>query len=128
MRNTDSARDLGERIEQLIQEHIAASRIAATEAVARGFGAAASKPSIRTKLTSKPSAGKKRPSADIAALGERFYKAVCARPGETMTALSGEVGASARDLHRSVTLLRRAGRVRTVGARHMTRYFPMVSS
>jgi hypothetical protein len=90
-----------------------------------GFGAAASKPSIRRGKVIKPSPGRKRPSADIAALGERFYKALCARPGETMTVLSADVGASGRDLHRSVTLLRRAGRVRSVGTRQATRYYPM---
>lgn len=128
MSNSNSAQDLGQRIEQLIQDHIAASRIVAAEAVARGFGAATNKPSIRPDRAGKRSPGKKRPSADIAELGERFYSAVCARPGEMMSALSVELGASARELHRSVTLLRRAGRVRAVGTRHMTRYFPMASS
>jgi hypothetical protein len=125
MSNTHSAQDLGQRIEQLIQEHFTASRLAAAEAVARGFGAAASKPSIQRGRASKPSPGRKRPSADIAALGERFYEALCARPGETMTVLSAEVGASARDLQRPVTLLRRAGKVRSVGTRQATRYYPM---
>ena len=126
MSNTNSAQDLGQRIEQLIQEHLAASRVLAQQAVARGFAEASRPPSGPAQRT-KSSPGKKRPSADIAALGEQFYRAVCARPGETMTVLRAEVGASARELHRSVTLLRRAKRVRSVGTRHLTRYFPLAS-
>jgi hypothetical protein len=127
MSNTNSAQDLGQRIEQLIQEHLAASRVFAQEAVARGFAEASRPPSGPARRT-KSSPGKKRPSADIAALGEQFYRAVCAKPGETMTVLGVEVGASARELHRSVTLLRRANRVRSVGSRHLTRYFPLAST
>jgi hypothetical protein len=114
MSNTKSAQDLGERIEQFIQEHLAASRVFAQEAVARGFGAATRSASrVARPVRTKP--GKKRPSADIAALGEQFYRAVCAKPGESMTVLAVRVGASARELHRSVTLLRRANRIRAVG-------------
>jgi hypothetical protein len=72
--------------------------------------------------------GTKRPSADIAALGERLYRAVCAKPGETMGVLAPMLGASWRELNRPMMQLRRAGRVRSVGARHMTRYFPMANA
>ena len=121
---TSSNEDLGQRIEQLIQEHMAASRVSAQEAVARAFAPAASA-SASSPRRVRSSPGKKRPSADIALLGERFYRAVSARPGETMMVLAVDVGASARELSRSVNLLRQAGRVRAVGSRHLTRYFPM---
>jgi len=67
-----------------------------------------------------------RAPTEIAAQGERIYQAVCAKPGETMTVLSAELGASARELQRPMALLKKAGRVRSAGARHLTRYFPMV--
>lgn len=128
MKETNSNRDLGEQIEQLVQEHIAASRKTAQDAVERAFG---SQTKATKRATPSPrvrsSNGKKRPSADIAALGERFYRAVSAKPGERMMVLAAELGASARELHRSVSLLKRAGRVRAVGSRALTRYFPMVS-
>ena len=124
MTTTNSNQELAQRIEQLIQEHIAASRRCAQEAVACAFGGAASAPRSERK-GSRRAPGKKRASADIAALGESFYRAVCAKPGETMTVLAAQVGASARELNRPTTLLRRAGRVRAVGSRHLTRYFPM---
>ncbi len=126
MTNTNS--ELGERIERLVEEHIAASRKAAQEAIERGFASSAKSP-VRTAVAKAPRrAGNKRPSSDIAALGDGLYRAVCAKPGETMTVLAPMAGASARELHRPMTLLRRAGRVRAVGTRHMTRYFPMASA
>ena len=127
MPNTKSNLDLGERIEQLVQEHISASGKAAQEAVARAFSSAARTPSIAPSRAPRRE-GKKRASADIAVLGERFYRAVCAQPGETMVVLAAAVGASARELNRPMTLLRRAGRVRGVGSRHLTRYFPMANA
>jgi len=121
MKNTNSYEDLSRQIEQLVAGHIAATRRAAQQAVERAFSAGSAVVERRVKH----SEGKKRrASADVAALGERFYRTVCAKPGETMTVLAGLVGASARELHRSVTLLRQAGRVRCVGNRHQTRYFP----
>lgn len=131
MSNTTSAQDLGQRIEQMIAEQLAAIRASAQEAVARAFTTTTS---ASTRGAEKParrgrsSSGVKRPSDEIAALGERFYQALCEKPGEPMTVLAADVGASARELHRSVTLLRRAGRVRTVGSRHLTRYFPIRDS
>jgi hypothetical protein len=126
MTNTNHAQDLGKRIEQLIEEHIAASRTAAQQAVSRAFASAMSAPSGAAR-PARSCTRKRRPSADISALGERFYNAVCAKPGETMTVLSANLGASARELQRSVALLKRAGRVRTVGSRNQARYFPMAN-
>ena len=108
----------------MVREHLAATRSAARIAVERAFGSeAVSDPAPRRVKSSDGL--KRRASTELAALGERFYKAVCVKPGETMTVLSAEVGASARELHRSVALLKRAGRVRAVGQRSQTRYFPM---
>src|SRR5881628_417668 len=124
MTNTAN-QDLGRRIEQLVEEHIAASRIAAQEAVARAFAAAAHRtPPARSPRQVATRTFKRRPPEEVAALGERLYQAVCANPGAGMIVLATEVGASARELHRPMALLKRAGRVRSVGARHLTRYFP----
>ena len=129
MTNTVSNQDLGERIERLVQEHIVASRRAAQQAVERAFASAAGKPARMRAPRPVRSAGssKRRAPGEIAALGERLYQAVCAKPGETMTVLMADVGGSARELQRPMALLKRAARVRSVGARHLTRYFPMVN-
>lgn len=44
-----------------------------------------------------------------------------------MTTLAAAVGASARELSRPVQLLKRSGRIRSVGQRQATRYFPIAS-
>ena len=69
--------------------------------------------------------GARRPPDEIGALSERFYEVVSRKPGETMAVLAPIVGATARELNRPVILLRRAGRIRSVGIKHATRYFPM---
>jgi hypothetical protein len=63
----------------------------------------------------------------MAALGERLYQEVCAKPGETMSVLAADLGSSWQELSRPMSHLKRDGRVRSVGQRHLTRYFPLVS-
>lgn len=127
---TADIRSLENEIERLVREHVAACRVAAEAAVERGFGSArAGRPKATRRGTSRSSKAPRprRTPEEIAELGERFYAAVCAKPGERMRVLSTEVGASPDELHRSMTRLKRAGRVRSVGQRHHTRYFPMAS-
>lgn len=117
---------LEKQIETLVAEHIAAVRAAASAAVERA--ARATSPSPKSSRARRRSDGVRRAPEEIAALGDRFYRAVAAQPGETMMVLAPQVGATPRELHRSVALLKRAGRVRSVGQRHQTRYFPMATS
>jgi hypothetical protein len=126
MTNTTSNQTLADRIERLVQEHITATRKSAQEALEQAFAAAATvQPAKAPRQASKASGrGKRRAPAEVAALGERIYQAVCAKPGETMTVVAADLGASARELNRPMALLKRAGRVRSAGARHLTRYFP----
>ena len=128
MSNTKGHQDLAERIERLVQEHIETTRTAAQQAVERAFAGTGPSPR-RAPHSSKSTSDtrKRRASSEVAALGERLYKAVCATPGAPMTVLSREVSASARELHRPMSLLKRSGRVRSVGERHATRYFPRTS-
>ena len=128
MTNTTSDQALAERIERLVQEHIAGTRKSAREAVERAFATASGQPPARAARQATKAAGnsKRRAPAEVAAVSERIYHAVCAKPGETMTALAAEFGSTARELHRPMALLKQSGRVRSAGARHLTRYFPMV--
>jgi hypothetical protein len=123
---TNTNEDLGKRIEQMVAEHIAATRKAAKEAVERAFAASTVRPVVARPVRARGD-GKRRAASELEALGEQFYRVACAKPGETMTVLAAEVGASARDLHRAVARLKQAGRVRAVGQRSQTRYFPMAS-
>jgi len=129
MRDTTGHRDLDQRIEQLVREHIAAVHRSAREALERAFAGPGSSTARRPAQAAAAGAtvargGKRRRSAEVSELGERLYRAVCAQPGEGIAALASELGASARELHRPMALLKEAGRVRSVGQRHQTRYFP----
>jgi hypothetical protein len=126
MRDTTSHRDLEQRIEQLVREHIASIQRSARDALERAFESAAPKRGRVPPGTA--SAGKRRAATEMSALGERLYRAVCARPGEGIGVLARELGASARELHRPMALLKKAGRVRSVGQRSLTRYFPRTGS
>jgi hypothetical protein len=126
MTNTTSNQALADRIERLVQEHIAASRKSAEEAVERAFASAAGARRVGAarQVANRSGGGKRRAAAEVAEVGERLYRAVCAKPGAGMTVLAAALGATARELHRPMTLLKRAGRVRSAGVRHLTRYFP----
>jgi hypothetical protein len=128
MSDTTSHRDLDQRIEQLVREHIAAVQRSAREALERGFAGTAvvtRKPAkAAAGITTAAQSGKRRAPAEMSAVAERLYRAVCAHPGESMAALAKELGAAPSELQRPMTLLRQAGRVRSVGQRHLTRYFP----
>lgn len=122
---THSNQDLSQRIEQIIEEHLAAAHTAAREAIERAFaGAGGRSPVSAPRRSASSGSRKRRASAELASLGDRFYRAVCTKPGESMMVLAADVGASARELHRAVSRLKQAGRVRSVGNRHQTRYFP----
>ena len=134
MKNAEAA-VLVEQIERLVREHVEATERAAEAALARAFSLArSSRSSGRKRPPSKAAArrtsggtiGGRRSAAEIAALCERLCEAVHAEPGETMTRLARLVGATPRELARPMTMLRRVGRVRSVGQRHQTRYFPAV--
>jgi len=69
----------------------------------------------------------RRSAVELSALGERLHEAVCAHPGETMSVLAPKLGKTPRELQRPMTVLKRANRVRSVGQRHLTRYFPTLA-
>lgn len=126
---TNTTTELEQEIERMVAAHVAALRKAAQVAVERAFAAASAVPAA---APSRPrparAASKRRAGAELAALGERFFEALSRKPGETMVALSAEVGASPQELHRAVARLREAGRVKTVGERSAMRYFPTAAS
>ena len=121
-------RDLTEKIEQLVREHIEETRVAVVGAVSRAFATSATGALSRApSKTSKPrKESRRRGPEEVTALAERLYERVCAKPGEGMVVFAADLGASARELHRPMTNLKRAGRVRSVGERHRARYFPAV--
>jgi hypothetical protein len=129
MTNTTSIQDLSKKIEEVIQEHIAASHRAATAALERAFAGATLEPTKAggaRRARAEGVSARRRASQEMSAVGVRLYQAVCAKPGAAMTVLAADVGATPRALNRPMMHLKRAGKVRSVGQRHLTRYFPLV--
>lgn len=125
--------DLAKQIEDLVRQHVDTLRVSAAAAVARAF--AAVPPTVSPTRTSTPTkavrARKQAPRRapdQLVALGERFYAVLCERPGETMTTLAPQIGVAPRVLQVAVARLRRDGRVRAIGKRQHTRYYPMATS
>jgi len=123
MKTTDIER-LEQQIEQLIREHLVECTRRALQAVERGF-AGAKRPPPRRVEAGRRAVGQRRSAEEIDALAERLAAAVCAKPGNAMVALASEVGASVKDLERPAQRLKNSGRIRTVGERNATRYFPL---
>jgi len=119
---TRTIEHLTSQIEELVREHLAGQRSAATAAVERAFASAATPSSTRAP---RRTSGRRRPPTEVAGLAEQLYAAVRANPGELMSVLAAQIGQTPRALNRPMLQLKRAGRVRSAGQRHLTRYFPM---
>lgn len=124
-----TSQELATQIEQLISDFIVAQRQIASAAVERAFAGAAPPPRRARRSATAPRkiAPKREPEA-LAALADRLYLAVAAQPGETMIVLARTLGVDAMELRVSIAHLKRAGRVRAVGQRQHTRYFPMAKA
>jgi hypothetical protein len=118
-----TTKDLTDRIEDVVRDHLAACRRAADAAVQRAFdGIGKAPPRVRTE-----GSGRRRQPTEMAAVSEKLYRAVCARPGETIAVLAVDLDTVPRGLQRPMMHLKNAGQVRSVGQRNMTRYFPMAA-
>jgi hypothetical protein len=125
--STNSIEQLQTEIEKLVRAYVMSQKAAATAAVERAFGTAMSAPPKAKTRAPIQRWGRRRPPSEVAGLAERLYEAVRANPGETMAVIAPHVGESALALNRPMLHLKSEGRIRSVGQRHLTRYFPMTS-
>ncbi len=77
-----------------------------------------------TRIVSRGTARKRTP-AELAALSDELFSAIADTPGESMPVLAERLGVDGRLLERPRILLTNAGRIKTVGRRQSTRYFPL---
>lgn len=123
-----------ERINVMVGEVMLLVRRAATEAVSKALSGtgAVSSPAARPSGSRRPrrpaAAQSRRTPAELAELGERLYQVIADAPGEPMVLYAKTLGLSVRELSLPAQYLRKAKRVRTVGERDRTRYFPMGSA
>lgn len=133
MKAPKSSQELAHAIEGLVMEYLEEGQRAAARAVEeaferarkerRGLGSRSEPRSRRTETTRR-----RRTQADLEALTEQLYEAVRACPGESMARFSEHLGVPVEELQRPMARLRATARVRSVGERHLTRYFPAVGS
>jgi len=133
-----TAQTLNIEIETAIQLIVAATRRAVLAAVDEAFGSASTlRPHTGTAAGSRTNghsgtghpkkSSPRRSSDEIAELAERFYTAVCDAPGKLMAELAAKMDVAPSTLLVPVAQLKRAGRIRAVGQRQNTRYFPRLS-
>jgi hypothetical protein len=110
---------------------ISASHAAATDAVDEAFGLTQQRRQTKTKPGSNRSALERAPAtprrsaAEIKSLEENLLQTVSATPGESMNVLAPRVGATPSQLQVPIARLKNGGRIKTVGERQFTRYFPI---
>jgi hypothetical protein len=127
---TPLEQQLRQDLEAAVKKFLIGCRAQAHATVDRALGAAgptsASPRKAKARKSSDPSKRSKRRTADeLAALSEQLYEAIAASPGQTMVVFSEQMGVSPLHLQPAVARLRADNRIRTVGARQQTRYFPM---
>ena len=118
--------ELAGAIESLIGSYMAGVREAAEQAVDRALVHSAGGRARRggKKASSlRPASASRRTATELAGVCDALCEVVRAHPGASMVALSEKMGAEARTLQRPMARLRSTGRVRSVGQRHLTRYY-----
>ena len=94
---TKTIEHLQNQIEELVREHLAMQRTAATAAVERAFASASSPPNTRA---ARRAMSRRRPPTEVAGLAEQLYAAVRANPGEQMIVFARHLGQTPRALNR----------------------------
>ena len=122
---------LAEAIDTLVTSYLDEVRRIAQQALVRSFGQQpASKPKSQANGVGpvpRRKQAERRSPEELAMLADKLHQRVCARPGESMAALAVAMEETAVTLHLPMTKLKAEGRVRSVGERHLTRYFPTVA-
>lgn len=132
MKTPKTTMELAGAIESLIGSYMATVREAAEQAVERGLVRSAARQSKRPGKTAcssaAPTSASRRTAEELAGACDALCEVVRAHPGASMVTLAERMGAEARTLRRPMATLRATGRVRSVGQRHLTRYYPAVRS
>jgi hypothetical protein len=131
MNKPKTPEELSTQIEHVVRGYLTEVQRAAQEAVARAFAAAAAPARTKPRAgarTTRPGSSRRRTADELARLQDELEALVRQHPGAAVTTFVAELQVPLRELERPMTLLKRAGRVRTVGERHLTRYFPAVGA
>ena len=130
MKPPSTPEQLANAIESLVTSYLNEVRRAAQQAVERTLSRPADRES-RSKSSGPPrtaptASTTRRTAAELDEVCDRLCALVHSRPGESIVALAEEMAEPPSSLQRPMAKLRSDGRVRTVGQRHLMRYFPAV--
>lgn len=120
---------LVEEMTQAVERIVAASHAAATAALDRAFNRGRPSDRLGGRRVSPNGearrASRRRTREEMTGLEQKFHRVVCADPGQAMSVLATRLEMSPRDLQVPVARLKSSGRIKTVGQRQFTRYFPL---
>jgi len=131
MKRPNSRLELADAIESLVASYIESVRDAAQQSVERAMGkpVAPKRRSLTVgRVATAPGRSKtaRRSATELAAVCDALCERVHAQPGASMAELAEQLETDTRRLARPMAKLRAAGQVRSVGQRHLTRYYPAV--
>lgn len=116
----------------MVAAYLADAERVAQAALGRAFSARPSEPvkgsRHRTASTRRRQQNPRRSAQKLTDLAERLAAAITQQPGGSMASFAQQLDVSVRDLHRPMTALKEQGRIRSIGQRRMTRYFPAADS
>lgn len=115
-----------ERIVRLSQRAaIAAFEVHFQKALQRSSDRPNPSPNPPSERKAKKPPTARRSHAEIIALSDRLLEVVRSDPGQPMAVLAPRIGVTASELQVPVARLKAAKKIKTVGQRHLTRYFPV---
>ena len=120
--------ELALAIESLIGSYLDDVRVAAQQAVTRATGTTKGpRAGIDKRVTLATSERRsRRTAATLVETCDTLCYAIRANPGASIAMLAEKMGAKSIDLQRPMAKLKLAGRVRILGHRRLTRYYPAV--
>ena len=128
MKPPKTCEELSNAIEQLVTAYVREAQQSAVSAIERSFSRTPKK-SPEQRTTEPPRTRRAwicRTRQELDEIREKLYALICAEPGESMQTLAREMRLTSELLYLPMSKLKAEGRVRSVGERNYTRYFPGV--
>jgi len=131
MKTPNSTMELADAIEALVASDMESVRDCAQQAVESALAKPVaprrrSSPATRPPTATSRSIAARRTPMELAEVCDALCEQVRMQPGASMVELAEVMGAGVQSLQRPMAKLKAAGRVRSVGQRHLTRYYPTV--
>ena len=119
---------LTQTIELLVASFIRETQEAANAAVERALqtSTVGIKPKVVRSQAGHQKVNRRSPT-EIEQQSDDLLSLICKHPGESMSFFADKLGLTVRELNRPMVKLKSSGKIRSVGERNQTHYFPSVS-